>query len=77
MRFGCQHSHHKGQAALRIFASQPRIPCFSAYLALCLNSVLNGRVLVDAFNQVKAVKALSNGSFAALVNIISVTILED
>ena len=53
MKLGPQCNYHKGRAAIRHYANQP----------LCLNSVLNVKALVAAFNQEKALV----GAFSVIV----------
>ena len=55
------------------------LPCLGACLAQCFNSVLNVNALEGAFNQEKAlvgpVIEKTNGSFAALVSLTALLIM--
>ena len=57
MKLGPRRNYHEGRAAIRHYANQP------AHLAQCLNSVLNVKALVGAFNQEKALV----GAFSVIV----------
>ena len=55
---GSVTQYHKGRAALRHYANLPNFTStyrgVNAHLAECLNSVLNVKALVGAFNQERA-----------------------
>ena len=80
MKLGRQHNEHKGQAAERHYTNQPARPLWllrrwlnfastyrgvNACWARCLNSVLNVKAVVGAFNQEKALV----GAFSVITNL--------
>ena len=61
MKLGRLCNYHMGRAAIRQYANQP---C----LAQCLNSVLNVKALVGAFNHEKALIGLVRGCKTLPIN---------